>query len=42
MRYLCFSFRFAGTVLSIVPVLIAFVALQKHFVKGVAASATKG
>lgn len=33
---------FAGTALSIVPVLIAFIALQKYFVKGVAAGATKG
>lgn len=33
---------FAGTAISIVPVLIAFIALQKYFVKGVAAGATKG
>ncbi|WP_426452459.1 carbohydrate ABC transporter permease [Paenibacillus sp. S-38] len=33
---------FAGTAISIIPVLIAFVALQKYFVKGVAAGATKG
>ncbi|MBE1440589.1 carbohydrate ABC transporter permease [Paenibacillus sp. OAS669] len=33
---------FAGTTMSIVPVLIAFIALQKYFVKGIAAGATKG
>jgi len=33
---------FAGTVFSIVPVLIVFIALQKYFVKGIAAGATKG
>jgi raffinose/stachyose/melibiose transport system permease protein len=33
---------FAGTAMSIVPVLIAFIALQKYFVKGLAAGATKG
>ncbi|RAV05603.1 carbohydrate ABC transporter permease [Paenibacillus sp. YN15] len=33
---------FAGTTMSIVPVLIVFVALQKYFVKGIAAGATKG
>lgn len=33
---------FAGTVISIVPVLIAFIFLQKYFVKGIAAGATKG
>lgn len=33
---------FAGTAISIVPVLIAFIALQKYFVKGIAAGATKG
>jgi raffinose/stachyose/melibiose transport system permease protein len=33
---------FAGTAMSIVPVLIAFIALQKYFIKGVAAGATKG
>ncbi|MBD0381481.1 carbohydrate ABC transporter permease [Paenibacillus sedimenti] len=33
---------FAGTTLSIVPVLIVFVSLQKYFVKGIAAGATKG
>lgn len=33
---------FAGTTMSIVPVLIVFIALQKYFVKGIAAGATKG
>lgn len=33
---------FAGTAISIIPVLIAFIALQKYFVKGIAAGATKG
>jgi raffinose/stachyose/melibiose transport system permease protein len=33
---------FAGTAISIVPVLVAFIALQKYFVKGIAAGATKG
>lgn len=33
---------FAGTVISIVPVMIVFIALQRYFVKGVAAGATKG
>jgi raffinose/stachyose/melibiose transport system permease protein len=33
---------FAGTVMSIVPVLIVFIFLQKYFVKGIAAGATKG
>lgn len=33
---------FAGTTMSIIPVLIAFMALQKYFVKGIAAGATKG
>jgi raffinose/stachyose/melibiose transport system permease protein len=33
---------FAGTTISMVPVLIAFVALQKYFVKGISAGATKG
>lgn len=33
---------FAGTAMSVVPVLIVFVALQKYFVKGIAAGATKG
>ncbi|MDQ1909675.1 carbohydrate ABC transporter permease [Paenibacillus sp. GD4] len=33
---------FAGTVISIIPVLIAFIFLQKYFVKGIAAGATKG
>ncbi|MDF2924997.1 MAG: sugar permease [Paenibacillaceae bacterium] len=33
---------FAGTVMSIIPVLIAFISLQKYFVKGVAAGALKG
>lgn len=33
---------FAGTALSIVPVLVIFIFLQKYFVKGIAAGATKG
>ncbi|MEK5027886.1 MULTISPECIES: carbohydrate ABC transporter permease [unclassified Paenibacillus] len=33
---------FAGTAMSVVPVLIVFVSLQKYFVKGIAAGATKG
>ncbi|MFC0211911.1 carbohydrate ABC transporter permease [Paenibacillus chartarius] len=33
---------FAGTALSIIPVLLAFILLQKYFVKGIAAGATKG
>ncbi len=33
---------FAGTTMSIIPVLIVFIALQKYFVKGIAAGATKG
>jgi raffinose/stachyose/melibiose transport system permease protein len=33
---------FAGTAISIVPVLIAFIFLQKYFVKGIASGATKG
>lgn len=33
---------FAGTTMSVVPVLIAFIFLQKYFVKGIAAGATKG
>lgn len=33
---------FAGTTMSIIPVLVVFVALQKYFVKGIAAGATKG
>lgn len=33
---------FAGTAMSIVPVLIVFISLQKYFVKGIAAGATKG
>ncbi|AIQ53187.1 sugar permease [Paenibacillus sp. FSL R7-0331] len=33
---------FAGTAMSVIPVLIVFVALQKYFVKGIAAGATKG
>ncbi|WP_336780076.1 carbohydrate ABC transporter permease [Paenibacillus illinoisensis] len=33
---------FAGTALSVVPVLIVFVALQRYFVKGISAGATKG
>lgn len=33
---------FAGTTMSVVPVLIAFIFLQKYFVKGLASGATKG
>ncbi|WP_201002237.1 carbohydrate ABC transporter permease [Paenibacillus glycanilyticus] len=33
---------FAGTAMSIVPVLVVFIFLQKYFVKGIAAGATKG
>ncbi|MGG1553809.1 carbohydrate ABC transporter permease [Paenibacillus ferrarius] len=33
---------FAGTTMSIVPVLIVFVFLQKYFIKGIASGATKG
>lgn len=33
---------FAGTAMSVVPVLIAFIFLQKYFVKGIASGATKG
>jgi raffinose/stachyose/melibiose transport system permease protein len=33
---------FAGTTMSLVPVLIAFLTLQKYFVKGVSAGAIKG
>ncbi|MEK5165616.1 carbohydrate ABC transporter permease [Paenibacillus sp. FSL R5-0527] len=33
---------FAGTTMSVVPVLLAFILLQKYFVKGIAAGATKG
>ncbi|MNJ48140.1 L-arabinose transport system permease protein AraQ [compost metagenome] len=33
---------FAGTTMSVVPVLLAFIFLQKYFVKGIAAGATKG
>lgn len=33
---------FAGTAMSVVPILIVFIALQKYFVKGIAAGATKG
>lgn len=33
---------FAGTALSVVPLLIVFVALQRYFVKGISAGATKG
>ncbi|MCA0755136.1 carbohydrate ABC transporter permease [Paenibacillus sp. N4] len=33
---------FAGTTMSLVPVLIAFLALQKYFVKGVSSGAIKG
>ncbi|MDR6882539.1 carbohydrate ABC transporter permease [Bacillus sp. 3255] len=33
---------FAGTTMSILPVLVIFIALQKYFVKGIAAGATKG
>lgn len=33
---------FAGTTMSVVPILIVFIFLQKYFVKGIAAGATKG
>ncbi|WP_234541681.1 hypothetical protein [Paenibacillus pseudetheri] len=33
---------FAGTAMSVVPVLIVFITLQKHFVRGIASGATKG
>ncbi|MBW4080319.1 carbohydrate ABC transporter permease [Paenibacillus sp. S150] len=33
---------FAGTAMSVVPVLVVFVSLQKYFVKGIASGATKG
>ncbi|MNO16811.1 L-arabinose transport system permease protein AraQ [compost metagenome] len=33
---------FAGTAMSVVPVLIVFISLQKYFVKGIASGATKG
>ncbi|KAF6616515.1 carbohydrate ABC transporter permease [Paenibacillus polymyxa] len=33
---------FAGTALSVVPVLIAFVFMQKFFIKGISSGATKG
>ncbi|WP_342565629.1 carbohydrate ABC transporter permease [Paenibacillus sp. FSL R7-0345] len=33
---------FAGTAMSVIPVLIVFVSLQKYFVKGIASGATKG
>ncbi|MNB71805.1 L-arabinose transport system permease protein AraQ [compost metagenome] len=33
---------FAGTAMSVIPVLIIFIALQKYFVKGIASGATKG
>lgn len=33
---------FAGTTMSVVPVLLAFIFLQKYFVKGLASGATKG
>lgn len=33
---------FAGTTMSLIPVLIAFISLQKYFVKGVATGAIKG
>ncbi|WP_411346634.1 carbohydrate ABC transporter permease [Paenibacillus sp. WLX1005] len=33
---------FAGTALSVIPVLIVFVTMQKYFVKGISAGATKG
>lgn len=33
---------FAGTAMSVVPVLIVYIALQKYFVKGIASGATKG
>lgn len=33
---------FAGTIISMVPVLAAFLSMQQYFVKGIAAGATKG
>ncbi|MDP4097655.1 carbohydrate ABC transporter permease [Paenibacillus sp. P96] len=33
---------FAGTALSVIPVLIIFVSMQKYFVKGISSGATKG
>ncbi|MGV7119029.1 carbohydrate ABC transporter permease [Paenibacillus kyungheensis] len=33
---------FAGTALSVIPVLIIFVTMQKYFVKGISSGATKG
>ncbi|MNH41308.1 L-arabinose transport system permease protein AraQ [compost metagenome] len=33
---------FAGTTMSIVPILIVFLSLQKYFVKGIATGAIKG
>lgn len=33
---------FAGTAMSVIPVLIVFLSLQKYFVKGIASGATKG
>lgn len=33
---------FAGTAMSVIPVLIVFISLQKYFVKGIASGATKG
>ncbi|WP_018882965.1 carbohydrate ABC transporter permease [Paenibacillus massiliensis] len=33
---------FAGTAISVVPVLIVFVSLQKYFIKGISSGATKG
>ncbi|MBT2288425.1 carbohydrate ABC transporter permease [Paenibacillus albidus] len=33
---------FAGTAMSVIPVLIVFIFLQKYFVKGIASGATKG
>jgi raffinose/stachyose/melibiose transport system permease protein len=33
---------FAGTLVSIIPILFVFVFLQKYFIKGIASGATKG
>lgn len=33
---------FAGTTMSIIPILIVFLSLQKYFVKGIASGAIKG
>ena len=33
---------FSGTTCAIIPILIVFICLQKHFIKGIAAGAIKG